>query len=359
VAIITLHVVISIVMFVLNDIPMAEITYLLGAGASIGALPIVNEMHEKIDVASNWFSHHFWNAHKEKPNEKEYDVKNEKIKTDLQWLKEICDTSKNFSVDTYARKLDLSGNREDYVKLKNILSFYFTLEQKRNRPDLRYDNFWASILKSRTEFPNNVKIISWNYDFQLELTYQDFFGHDSLKVAREALNVTSQETEFVRLPDPGKFGIFKLNGSATFNTNSIENRDTNYFTDKFKTSDTDFITGLVETYEKLCTTPRVNINHLTFAWEHRIDNQFYKHLKESIQNTEILVVIGYSFPFFNREIDKLILKQYMGNSLKKVYFQAPDAEDLRERFLAIRDDIESENLVLRKDLKQFTLPNEL
>jgi hypothetical protein len=49
----------------------------------------------------------------------------------------------------------------------------------------------------------------------------------------------------------------------------------------------------------------------------------------------------------------------MGNSLKKVYFQAPDAEDLRERFLAINDKLDPNNLILRKDIKQFTLPNEL
>jgi hypothetical protein len=46
-------------------------------------------------------------------------------------------------------------------------------------------------------------------------------------------------------------------------------------------------------------------------------------------------------------------------NLKKVYFQAPDAEDIRERFLAINDGVPPENLVLRKDVKQFTLPNEL
>ena len=210
------------------------------------------------------------------------------------------------------------------------MSLYFTLEQRRKLPDVRYDNFWASILKSRTEFPSNIRIISWNYDFQLELTYQDFFGHDSLKVARETLNVTSQETDFVHFRNTDQFGIFKLNGSATFNTNSIENRETNYLIDKFQTSTIeDFIIGVVEKYDKLCSLPRVHINHLTFAWEHQKDSKFYAHLKESICNTGILVVIGYSFPFFNRDIDKLVLNEFMGEKLRKVYFQAPDAEDLR------------------------------
>jgi hypothetical protein len=344
---------------------MAEITYLLGAGASYHCLPIVSEMRNKIGGAIKWFREEYNKAFLFSIDGKivvpEGHEKIQNIISDLEWLQRICDTSRNFSVDTYARKLDLSGNTNDYIKLKNILSFYFTLEQKRNPPDVRYDNFWASILKSRQKFPNNIKILSWNYDFQLELTYADFLAYDSLKIARETLNISSQETEFIHLPDPGKFGIFKLNGSATFNTNSMENRDTTYFVDKFKTSSTsDFIISLTEAYEKLCSTPRVHINHLTFAWEHQTDNLFYRHLKESICNTEILVVIGYSFPFFNRDIDKLILKDFMGESLKKVYFQAPevDVEDIKERFLAINDRADLQ-LVLRKDIKQFTLPNEL
>jgi len=70
-----------------------------------------------------------------------------------------------------------------------------------------------------------------------------------------------------------------------------------------------------------------------------------------------LIVIGYSFPFFNREIDRKII----GNmeELEKVYFQAPDAETIKERFQAIRDDIDEKLLVTKKDIGQFLIPNEL
>jgi hypothetical protein len=95
---------------------------------------------------------------------------------------------------------------------------------------------------------------------------------------------------------------------------------------------------------------------LELSWEHNRNSGYYKALKKSIDSTEILVVIGYSFPFFNREIDRLLLKESMPN-LKKVYFQAPDCEILKERFLAIRDDIS--DLVLRRDKDQFVFPNEL
>jgi hypothetical protein len=46
-------------------------------------------------------------------------------------------------------------------------------------------------------------------------------------------------------------------------------------------------------------------------------------------------------------------------SLEKVYFQAPDSNNLKERFLSIREDIDDKKLVLRYDTEQFLLPNEL
>jgi len=70
-----------------------------------------------------------------------------------------------------------------------------------------------------------------------------------------------------------------------------------------------------------------------------------------------LIVIGYSFPYFNREIDREIIANM--NNLKKVYFQSLDAENLKERFLSIRDDLKDNQLLVRKDCGQFLLPNEL
>ena len=97
---------------------------------------------------------------------------------------------------------------------------------------------------------------------------------------------------------------------------------------------------------------------LSFAWERfgKLEHDIVEYAKGETSETEVLVVIGYSFPYFNREIDREVI----GNmkSLQKVYFQAPDADILKERFLSIRDDIESSSLLPRFDLEQFLLPNE-
>jgi hypothetical protein len=43
--------------------------------------------------------------------------------------------------------------------------------------------------------------------------------------------------------------------------------------------------------------------------------------KEIIIGSDILVIIGYSFPFFNREIDKEIFNVLCQTGLKKIYYQ--------------------------------------
>ncbi len=332
---------------------MTQITYLLGAGASANALPIVSEMAGKIFKLAEDSDINIYNR---------APLLEPELIKDLKWLADICNPAKNFSVDTYAKQLYLTQELVEYHKLKNILSFYFTLQQKISNPDVRYKNFWASILESAREFPNNIKIISWNYDFQLELSYMDFLKTESLKDAAQQLNISSLEIHRL-YKNPKEFGIFKLNGSATFN-NSDDLSSYSYVVDKFKTENIkDFYKELTNIYHKFYLKNnelKDNFkNHLSFAWEHDTNSSFYKQLKNAVSDTEILVVIGYSFPFFNRKIDKLILEDFMGNSLRKVYFQATDAENLKERFLSINNKIKDVELVLRKDLNQFTLPYEL
>jgi hypothetical protein len=76
----------------------------------------------------------------------------------------------------------------------------------------------------------------------------------------------------------------------------------------------------------------------------------------NVFDTEILVVIGYSFPFFNRNIDRRII-QSMTN-LKKIYLQSPEAMSLKDRLNAVIN-LEKIEVVPIKDTDQFILPYEL
>ncbi len=54
-----------------------------------------------------------------------------------------------------------------------------------------------------------------------------------------------------------------------------------------------------------------------------------------VEKTTIMVVIGYSFPFLNRDIDKLIFAELAKQgTLRKIYYQDPklDGKELISKF---------------------------
>jgi hypothetical protein len=63
----------------------------------------------------------------------------------------------------------LSIYHPEIQQLKLTISKYFAIKQMvKNARDNRYLPWLVSIMNRRI-FPDNVKIISWNYDFQVEL----------------------------------------------------------------------------------------------------------------------------------------------------------------------------------------------
>jgi len=338
---------------------METVTYLLGAGASAQCLPVVNQMAEGIIKTNKLL---FDNVSRK--DIRGFIVNNKylaEVQNELRWLNKIC--SEHYSIDTYAKKIYLKDDEEEYIKLKNILSLYFTIQQKLVLPDKRYDNFWASILDEKDKFPNHLRIISWNYDSQLELSYKNFVSSSiSLEEAYSRIRMSSFYDE--KLISPDGFGIFKLNGSIKKVGRSQGKRYTKFLVDNFNFGDNlDFFEKLYESYDAMKldgmkTKDEQITNELSFAWEHDFDKPFYENMKASVYDTKILVVIGYSFPFFNRKLDKRIINDYMPY-LQKVYFQAPDAENIQERFFAITRKVSEANMFLRKDENQFAFPNEL
>ena len=122
--------------------------------------------------------------------------------------------------------------------------------------------------------------------------------------------------------------------------------------------DKTFIENLVRTYSAGIYHDQIYTSSISFAWEDSDEKKTYlSELCNHIASTNVLIIIGYSFPFFNREIDRKIIGSM--KNIEKVYFQAPDADNIKERFQAIRDDLDGKILVTRFDLDQFLLPNEL
>ena len=103
---------------------------------------------------------------------------------------------KHYTVDTYARKLWLQNKKIKLKTLKEFLCLFFAFEQSSRSDklpniydkqseygvnethihtplDYRYDVFMATLLDRDMLLPENISIISWNYDYQLELAYMN------------------------------------------------------------------------------------------------------------------------------------------------------------------------------------------
>lgn len=72
-----------------------------------------------------------------------------------------------------------------------------------------------------------------------------------------------------------------------------------------------------------------------FAWETKMgENAFHNKMRSALDGVKYLVIIGYSFPVFNRSFDKDIFKSLWNSGLKKVYYQVrqPDPVALEATF---------------------------
>jgi hypothetical protein len=251
------------------------------------------------------------------------------------------------TIDTYAKKLFLTNQLRDFKRLKNVLCVFFVWVQLNAKADLRYDTFLANILQSELLFPKDISVISWNYDSQFEMAFK-YYSSESLPIYEK--NV---EGGFPKLNDSGR--IFKVNGSATFgNFTAVTNIS--------KDSAVPPILQLIMVYSDLTAGAEPSryqfLNHLSFAWEPSAQrDSMMNAIATTVEDTESVVVIGYSFPFFNREIDREIFSKMA--RLKLIYIQDPNPEAVKPSLLAVLPAKSTAEIICLKDCNQFYLPREL
>jgi hypothetical protein len=341
---------------------MNKITYLFGAGASCNALPIVKEIPERIKSLIRILNSRdlqlddkstFEGIDSSSQNSKR--VFQLKLIDDLNWL--LNESGRHSSVDTMAKKLTIRRKFNDLERLKRVLSVFFIFEQAQKPPDERYDTFYASIIDSSGRLPENIRIISWNYDYQFELAYSEYSGNSNIGKNQERLNV-KQKTGVLIGHNQG-FGIYKLNGTTEVFASQAYRQFT-YIDEISAKIDKDFVETIVKNFAGMTNSKDLK-STLSFAWEPEespgVGKSFIESVIEDIKDSIALVVVGYSFPFFNREIDRKIVGGM--TQLRKVYFQSPEADSLVDRFSAIRVNMSNSDLIRVGDVKQFFLPNEL
>jgi hypothetical protein len=247
----------------------------------------------------------------------------------LAWLGK--EAGRHASVDTYAKKLFIRNDKEAQVllhKLKTTLSCYLLLEQSLSQVDKRYDSFFASILTRRSKevpsLPRAVSIVTWNYDTQLEKSYKEFCEDPS-----------SVDEGITKVHN-----IIRLNGVCGL-PHRIEARDLCY---------TDFSKSFFESVLKLFRDHIFNAigcsPGISFAWEKR---DLDAMITEVIKGTTTLVIIGYSLPYFNRDIDRTLF-EIMAPTLEKIFIQVPQSEHsgVKERFLTLCKDESVKNALNEK-----------
>ena len=241
-------------------------------------------------------------------------------------IKEVYQANKEHAtIDTYGKKLYLTRRTNELKRLKNVLTTFFVWAQLVSKTDQRYDTFLANILQNETlSIPNGISVISWNYDSQFEMAYRNYSKTGNLPIYDKNAHIDYQ--------DSGNCGkIFKVNGSANFDDFCM----VDYIS---KHRDVDSVIQLIEYYDNLGADTSAFgyqfTSRLSYAWEtSERQRQMFDMLQKVTSDTTTVVVIGYSFPYFNRQIDRKIFAAMP--YLKTVYIQDPNPEAIEPSLRAV------------------------
>lgn len=351
---------------------MSKIIYYIGAGASYGkrqtinrgtpeeevilseGLPVVAEIPNRIRKFRQFISdciinHDMYYEFKGIFRTKGDDIERQRQEM-LRDIDELIEGIINHAtIDTYAKKLCLIRDHHRFKTLKNVLCAYFVWEQLDHAVDQRYDTFLANVLSMNNLYlPKDISVVSWNYDSQFELAYNFYTRNGRFSVFDK-----NNDDEWEDLPQYGC--VFKVNGSATYGNFSVVNEILK--DDKMPRG----IQLIIFYGDSKADTSQLGFQftpHLSFAWEQTANqSKMMEYVKQSSQDTISMVVIGYSFPFFNREVDRTIIAN-MPN-LKTIYIQDPNAESIEQSLRAVLPVGVNVKIEHRKNCDQFFLPSEL
>jgi hypothetical protein len=352
---------------------MANVTYLIGAGASAGkrgdngyiieGLPCVNEISNCLWSICNLIDKTAipndlaWkNSQIGLDSVEDWESARKNLLRRLQSLRIQCE--RHATIDTYAKKLVLKNQQVAFKELEQLLALFFIYLQMQNFPDSRYDTFFANILETNLHFPPNIRVISWNYDSQFELAYSGYDEQGELLVGSKNAKLDID------------YEIIKINGTASFERQtSIAKlrkevwdriwaiKDKPNHSEQLQREQT-WLLEFIFLYQLYVVGKKDN-THLSFAFDSsQPSEKILSRVDKIISQTDALVIIGYTFPFFNREIDRKILQRLKPNA--KIYIQDLNPKSVRQSLEAVLTD--EQRQVQIKEIErteQFYLPPEL
>lgn len=333
-----------------------KITYYLGAGASYNSMPLVNTFLSRFKK----FTTITTNITALNQSTMVADIKQFEL-----------EVAGHYSFDTFFKKLFHTGRTNEILMYKQILALYFLCEQfydiydrklveyrskfdntpTKQSIDVRYDALIASLLLpiEGLKFMADVSIVTWNYDLCLVNSIANFYGDPAFGMYFEGMK-KSNSCSFDQL------SVMNMNGSIY--TNRIKNTGQLDY-EKIK----EFITLMSQSYGQNFGELYEASELISFAWEQKNSN-LVDQVIERIKESDYIVVIGYTFPIYNRLIDSRI---FTTDSLKhkKVVIQDPLAskilENFKFNFKLSEDEIEVYRIELMpvEDCSMFHIPSSL
>lgn len=311
------------------------VTFLFGAGASIGALPpqaqIAGRVKERIrSLDDDEFRLVAAGVRAE-------------LKADLSVLIGVLEAYG--SVDHFVQEvlqIDRPGLRDHLKRVKRAYALFWILEQREKKFDPRYMDFLKKTTelyqckeKESVKWKPDYNALSWNYDLQIELATLDLFPNLSLvnssryPIDSVACGLGIQPWTHLK-SDPCRF--FKLNGTAGLRRRP-EGRANDFL--HLLSKDQNLAQGMNDypggpEWKEL----------LDFAvdWQREPERRGEKErqIEPIASATEQLVVIGYSFFPDNKSIDGWMLSRM--EKLKTIYIQnvGSSFHEIRDRIGLLR-----------------------
>ncbi len=316
------------------------ITYFFGAGASAQAIPTAAQLRDRLWDLKDYLQDNYITINQGALSRldhhlSEHQVELQMLIDDIDWLRN--ETNDYETIDVYAKKL--YDNRSNlFNKLKMVLTFYFYFEQSitipskhsSNNPmkyqksrDPRYDTLVSQIAKhsfGNIELNDKIKILTWNYDMQIDLAIKNHTDKDISKVKMEYNIYPNQNTY-----DNNSFNIniekfcaIKLNGNAYLdNLGYKDDGLAHLMYDHSSQNEQAKLAKALLVYVSMFSKNRSfsvsQFKFFNFAWEEEEKysgyNKTLTNVKIIAKQTKILIVCGYSFPPFNSSIDIQILNE--------------------------------------------------
>ena len=336
---------------------MNKITYILGAGASCNALPLNSNLIKQIS--------NFLTIGRNHPMSEINQFYLKIFEDKFYPIIELA--SRESSIDTLAK---VKINSELYYSIKNLLWIYFSAVAGRGKLDKRYKNLLIKLKAGSSKsfrINENFNFITWNYDLQLEEALSEIDNESISNIPHKfysypGIGFTSSNKLIGKI-NSEFYSIIHLNGCAGYYYNNSENKyNTWYNCDLTNPMEyNDLLRLVIQNFYTNISENRPNLNSISFAFEkNNFSKQALYHSKMIAADTTHLVVIGYSFPDFNREIDRLILNKM--EKLEYICIQNKEANKLLNKIADISENIKNKiskmNLktYLEEDLEEFHLP---